>query len=244
MGSIAETIIIIPAYNEGKKIAGVLDKINEYAPDADVLVVDDCSTDDTARVVREQGAFLVSLPINLGYGSALETGYKYALKEGYKYVLHLDADGQHEPKCIPDLLDEIKSDSADLIIGSRFLVDCGYKTTFAKRIGTGIFATIASIITGTKVTDPNSGFQAMNRDILKFYASGLYPEDYPDADMIILLNVIGFRLKEIPVVMYSNTETSMHSGIIRPLYYIFKMSLSILMVFLRKGIYKSEKAKL
>jgi glycosyltransferase involved in cell wall biosynthesis len=239
-----DTLIVIPSYNEAQNIGDVIDKIKEHTPAADILVIDDCSTDDTAKTAKGHGAGTISLPFNLGYGAALETGYKYAVKEGYEYVVHMDADGQHEPKCINDLLKEVKGGNTDIVIGSRYLVDCGYKTSFSKRVGTAIFARMASLITRQKITDPNSGFQAMNRKMLEFYSSGLYPEDYPDADIIILINLLGFRTKEVPVTMYSNPDDkSMHSGFVKPLYYIFKMNLSIIMVLLRKRLYMRDMRK-
>jgi glycosyltransferase involved in cell wall biosynthesis len=237
-----DILIIIPAYNESAKIGAIVDKIKSSVPDADILVIDDCSTDNTAKIVKEHGAEVVSLPINLGYGAALETGYKFALKEGYQYLVHMDADGQHEPECIKDILAEVKEGQVDIAIGSRYLEDCGYKTSFSRKIGTKIFAKIASFIIKQKVTDPNSGFQAMDRKVIEFYGSGLYPEDYPDADVIILINLLGFKTKEVPVTMYSNTDDiSIHSGFLKPIYYIFKMNLSILMVLLRKKDYLKGK---
>lgn len=229
-------LVVIPAYNENERIGIIIDKINDSVSDIDILVVDDGSTDDTAETVRNHGAEVISLPFNLGYGAALETGYKYAYENCYRYIAQMDADGQHEPKCISDLLKPLKEDKADLVIGSRYLKDCGYKTTFARKIGTIIFSKIATFLSKKKITDPTSGFQAMNRKVIEFFVNGFYPTDYPDADVLILLNRLGFRILEIPVIMYSNEKNkkSMHSGIFKPLYYNFKMFLSIIMVYLRK----------
>ncbi len=131
-------LVIMPAYNEAVKIGLIVDKIKEQGLEADILVVDDGSFDNTAEIAENHGALVISLPINLGYGAALETGYVYAYENGYDYVLQMDADGQHEPKCLKDLISEIKKGTADLVIGSRYLKDCGYKTTFARKIGTVI----------------------------------------------------------------------------------------------------------
>ncbi len=231
--------VIIPAYNEEKNIGEIIDKIKNCVPDVDILAVDDGSSDDTAKIAKNHGAEVISLPFNLGYGSALEAGYKYAYEKGYKYVAQIDADGQHDPKCINDLLDVVKKDEADIVIGSRFLGENDYKAPAVRRIGMVIFAKLVSFLTGKKFTDSTSGFQAMNQKVLKFFINGFYPSDYPDADVLILLDRYGFRIAEIPVIMYSKSDKkSMHAGVIEPAYYIFKMFLSIVMVYLRKMPYK------
>ncbi len=236
MENFKKSLIIIPAYNESGRIGEVIDKIKQYGLGSDILVVDDGSSDDTAEIANSHGIDVVSLPFNLGYGATLETGYKYAYENGYEYIAQMDADGQHEPKCIIDLINAVKKGDADLVIGSRYLRDCGYRTTFARKIGTIIFSKIATFLSKKKITDPTSGFQAMNRKVLEFFVNNFFPSDYPDADILILLGRSGFRVSEIPVIMYSSEKDkkSMHSGIFKPLYYNFKMFLSLLMIFLRK----------
>jgi len=231
-----ETIIIIPAYNEAEKIGFVLDRVSRCAANfADILVIDDGSLDQTSKAASQAGAAVISLPFNMGYGTALETGYKYAYNKGYQYLIQMDGDGQHEPECINDLLEALKKGQADIVIGSRYLKDCGYKTTLARKIGSFIFSKIASFFSKKRITDPTTGFQAMNSQVVKFFVAGFYPSDYPDADVLIILNKAGFRIEEIPVIMYSkNNAKSMHAGLIKPMYYIFKMFLSIGMIFLRK----------
>ena len=148
----------------------------------------------------------------------------------------MDADGQHEPESGRDLLDTLRKDNFDIIIGSRFLSENKYKMPFPRKLGNILFSWIASRLARRKITDPTSGFQAINRKVLKFFASGIYPSDYPDADVIILLSRIGFRVAELPVVMrLSGSKKSMHSGFLKPLYYVFKMFLSIAMIYLRNN---------
>lgn len=230
-----DILIIIPAHNEEGRIGRVIKKIKDVSLGFDILVVDDGSADGTRNEAIDNGAEVISLPFNLGYGSALETGYEYAHNEGYNYVAQMDADGQHEPKCINDLLDVVKKDEADIVIGSRFLGKNDYKASVVRRIGMVIFAKLTSFLTGKKFTDSTSGFQAMNQRVLEFFINGFYPSDYPDADVLIILNNAGFRIAEIPVIMYSSQgKKSMHRGLIKPFYYIFKMFLSIGMIYLRK----------
>ena len=121
-----DALLIIPAYNESKAIGKIIIEIKNQLPGLDILVVDDGSSDETKKYAQQAGAMVVSLPINLGYGAALQTGYKYAQVKKYDYLLQMDADGQHEPKYLKDLLEAIKTKKADIIIGSRFLSKVKY----------------------------------------------------------------------------------------------------------------------
>ncbi len=230
-----QTSIIIPAYNEEKNIAGVINGIIAAAPGVDILVVNDGSEDNTGEIARELCRHVINLPYNMGYGTALQTGFKFALKRGYEYAVQIDADGQHDPGDIPKLLDEVFNNKADVIIGSRFLDKGNYKAPFIRRVGMLFFANLTSLIIGKKITDPTSGYQAINKHGLQFYAGDNYPVDFPDADVIIMLHRAGLKIKEIPVNMNPGVQgKSMHSGL-KPVYYIFKMFLSILVTLLRKA---------
>lgn len=226
-------IIIIPAYNEEGRISVTISEIRKNT-DADILVVNDGSSDNTAAEASETGAVVLSLPFNLGYGAALQTGFKYALRMGFAFAVQMDGDGQHDPTYIFSLLEDVRSDKVDVAIGSRFLGEGVYKPTTIKKIGIAFFRIIASFITGQRITDPTSGFQALNRKAMEFYASEAYPVDFPDADVLVMLYKKGMRFREVPVRMsYSTKEKSMHSGT-TPLYYLFKMVLSIFVTLLRK----------
>ncbi len=238
-----KTLVIIPALNEEKNIRPVIKKVIKCLPRADILVVDDGSTDQTAKIAEEEGVIIISHPFNLGYGVALQTGYKFALLKDYYFVCQLDADGQHEPSCLPDLLMVIEKKQADVALGSRFLrSDHSYKTSYLKYLGMLIFGRIASLITKQKITDPTSGFQAFNKDVVRFFTSGAFPTDFPDADVLIMLYFAGYKIKEVPVIMYPKISgRSMHQGL-KPFYYIFKMFLSIfLTLFREKKIVKEPK---
>ena len=235
------TIVLIPAYNEGQRIGRVIEGLKRILPSTDVLVIDDGSKDDCRQRAMETGAKVISHPFNLGYGSALQTGYKYALKEGYEASVQIDGDGQHDPSFIPDLLALIEKNEADIVIGSRFLKrDDGefdpflYRAPFPRNVGMGLFRAITSFLIRQKVTDSTSGYQAMNRKVLEWVSGEHFPVDYPDADVIIMLHRAGFRIREVPVRMFESREKkSMHSGW-KPLYYVFKMFLSIGVTVLRK----------
>ena len=192
------------------------------------------SADRTVMEARLAGAEVLVLSFNLGYGAALQTGYKYALRHEYKYAVQMDADGQHDPSFVMLLLKEVQNDSVDVVIGSRFLGEGAYMPSPLKKIGIAYFRILASLITGRKITDPTSGFQALNRKAMLFYASGSYPVDFPDTDVLIMLYKRGLRFKEIPVRMNHSTKgKTMHSGFM-PIYYLFKMMLSIFVTLLRK----------
>ncbi|MBX7258137.1 MAG: glycosyltransferase family 2 protein [Candidatus Hydrogenedentes bacterium] len=229
-----DTYILLPAYNEGEHIADVIAGAREAMPDTDIVVIDDGSADTTALNALEAGAIVVPHPFNMGYGVALQTGYKFALANGAHYVVQMDSDGQHDPAGLARLLERVRSGHCDLCVGSRFLEGRTYSIPMARRLGMVFFRRVASYVLGQTITDPTSGFQAMNRRVLEFFAKDLYPGDYPDTDVLVLLHHHGFRIIEIPVVMReSRTGKSIHSGF-KPVYYLFKMALDIPLNLLRR----------
>ncbi|MCC6698562.1 MAG: glycosyltransferase family 2 protein [Candidatus Hydrogenedentes bacterium] len=230
----ARVMILLPAYNEGSRIGTVIAGIRSVFAEADMTVVDDGSGDDTGLQALKAGATVLTLPFNLGYGVALQAGYKHALREGYKYVVQMDADGQHDPGSIPAVLGPVAEDRCDLCIGSRFLEGKSYPIPPGRRLGMAILRRVASRLTGRTVTDPTSGFQAMNRRVLEFYARDSFPVDYPDVDVLVMLHHHGFRVLEVPVTMHPRTSgMSLHSGL-KPVYYLFKMGVDIPLNLLRR----------
>lgn len=228
-------LIIIPAYNEQGRVGRVIADVKSTLPSADVLVIDDGSADQTAAEATEAGAVSVSLPVNSGYGAALQTGYKFAVRHGYAIVGQIDADGQHKAEYLVTMLKELEEQKADVIIGSRFLKRDGhYRPSLARALGIGLFARLASLITHQNISDPTSGFQLMRIDIARFFTSDVYPTDYPDADILILLHRTGYKVFEVPVQMRPSPGQSMHTGHSSP-YYVYKMMLSILVTLLRPG---------
>jgi glycosyltransferase involved in cell wall biosynthesis len=230
----SKTLVIIPAFNEEKQIATVVHQVKREVPEALVLVVNDGSSDQTEARALASGAKVLSHPFNMGYGVTLQTGYKYALKYGFEYVLQMDGDGQHDPRYLPALLKEVKEGSADIIVGSRFLGEGDYQAPRVRKIGIHLFRFIASRLCGQKITDPTSGYQALNRRAIKFCAQDCFPGDYPDADVLVMFHRAGLSIHEVPVQMHQNSHGhSMHSGL-KPLYYTYKMFLSIALNLLRK----------
>jgi hypothetical protein len=226
-------MIAVPAFNEQGRVGDVVHDVRSTLPDADVVVVDDGSADETAAEARAAGATVISLPLNSGYGTALQTGYKYAVRNGYAVVGQIDADGQHQACYLREMLDALDEQNADVVIGSRFLGRDGhYRPSAARKVGIALFSRIASLVTHQRITDPTSGFQAMRVDVARFFCSDVYPNDYPDADILILLHRSGFVVREVAVQMRPSTNVSMHSGH-KSLYYVYKMLLSIFVTMLR-----------
>lgn len=228
-------VTVLPAFNEERTLGPVLDGLRRACPSFDVVVVDDGSTDRTAEVAGAHGAVVLRHPFNMGYGAALQTAYKFAAQERYDVLVQLDADGQHDPSFVPALACRVLEGHADAVVGSRFLVGEGYIPPFARRVGMVLFGYIASVVTRRRVTDPTSGYQAMSRRVFEFLQTDVFPADYPDADVLILLYRAGFKVEELPVAMRASpTGKSMHSGVLRPAFYVFKMLLSILVTLLRE----------
>lgn len=222
----ASAIIIIPAHNEENNIGLVVRQASQFGHD--VLVVDDKSRDNTAGEARDAGARVISLPINLGYAGALQVGYNYAVSHKYCYIIQLDGDGQHDPSFCAPLLEPILKGEADIVFGSRFMGEECYEVPTLRRLGQKFFAFFAGIWTDETITDPTTGFQAMNHKVAEVFCTDIFPDDYPDADLRIILRRLNLKTKEIPVRMYASETTSMHDGLHRQLYYIYKMSLAIL----------------
>lgn len=236
-------LIVIPAYNEQGRVGDVVRDVRSHLPRADVLVVDDGSADGTAAEAAKAGAITLSLPVNSGYGAALQTGYKYGVRGGYQILGQIDADGQHRAEFLAPMLDALRADDVDVVVGSRFLDKDGhYQPSLARQVGIGLFARIATWVTGQHVSDPTSGLQLMRIDVARFFCSDVYPADYPDADILILLHRSGYRVREVPVQMAPSPGQSMHSGH-RSIYYMYKMMLSILVTMLRPRSTASARAE-
>jgi glycosyltransferase involved in cell wall biosynthesis len=220
-------LALIPAFNEGARIGGVLQRLAAAAPELDVLVVDDGSSDDTASRARRCGATVVSHPFNLGYGAALQTGYKWAVRTGYALVVQLDADGQHDAADALRLLAPLLAGTADVAIGSRFVEPSGYRMGFLRAMGRLIFATVLRVFGGPRIADPTSGFQALTRPAFELCCGDFFPSDFPDVDVLLALARQGMRIVEVPVEMAPNpaAHVSMHAGL-RALYYPYKMLLA------------------
>lgn len=227
-------LVIIPAFNEERAIAQVVRSIHDQRADVDVVVVNDGSSDGTAKAAGGAGAVVLTHPFNMGYGVSLQTGYKYAVRNGYRFVVQMDGDGQHDVGSMDDLLRIVTGGQADVALGSRFLGKGDYRPSSLRMMGIRLFRTLLRILSGKRIKDVTTGFQAMNGDVLRLFVTDVFPCDYPDADVILLLGMLGFALREVPVVMHPSVSgKSMHRSPFRVLYYIFKMFLSMLLTRIR-----------
>lgn len=232
-------IIIIPAFNEEKNISGVIDDIRLHCPDAVSVVINDGSSDATGKVAREKGADVVNLPFNLGIGAAMQAGYKYAFSRGYRIAVQFDGDGQHRAEHIKTILAPIVERQADIVNGSRFLGEGRYRSGLARLVGIRILSWVISLIVRQRVSDPTSGFRAVNREVIDFYSS-YYPDDYPEPEALVLLHRAGFRIAEVPVGMRERQEGKSSITPVRSLYYMIKVLLAIMVDMLKKIPKKSE----
>ena len=229
-----DAILVIPAHDEAEHLPAVLRRVAEADPGLAIVVVDDGSSDATAAVAAAAGARVIRHPYNLGYGAAVQTGYKYALACGVDIVVQLDADGQHDPAQISRLLDPVRRGECDLAIGSRFLTAGGYRMGAGRALGRDLFRGLARLF-GMHVTDPTSGFQALNRRVLEIYAEDFFPSDFPDVDVLVIAHRAGARIHEFPVEMSEGARASRLHGGLRPIYYAYKMLLSLWAASARPG---------
>ena len=226
-------LVIIPAYNEESSLVGVVGAIRRDKPNADILIVNDGSTDNTAGVAENLGVFVANLPYNLGIGAAMQTGYLYAERQGYDIAVQVDGDGQHPADQISKVVAPIRAGMADVAIGSRFLGEGDYVPSLARSVGIKTFSLMLSLVTGQKVTDPTSGFRAANRDVIRFY-SKYYPDDYPEVEAIVLLRKADFNIMEVPVRMEARVWGRSSITHFHALYYMIKVSLAVFVDLFKK----------
>jgi glycosyltransferase involved in cell wall biosynthesis len=220
-------LAVVPAYNEADTVANVIGELHREAPDCDVVVIDDGSTDNTAVCAEEAGARVLRLPFNLGIGGAVQTGFTYAHEHGYDYMVQVDGDGQHDPGEIATLqLAMAQSPGVDVICGSRFATDTGYVAPVSRRTGIHIFAFLLSRLVGQPVTDPTSGFRLYNRRAIQLFARD-YPHDYPEVEAVLMLHHHRLRMREVAVRMFQRGGgvSSIRSG--KSAYYMTKVLLAL-----------------
>lgn len=224
-----KTLVIIPAYNEEESIEKVVNSVySENIDNCDVLVVNDGSKDKTVEKVRNTKAILIDSPNNLGIGGAVQTGYLYAKKNNYDIAIQLDGDGQHDPKYINKLIDEIKKGN-DLVIGSRFVGEKDYKQTKLRMLGINLISATINFMTDIKIYDTTSGLRAVNKNIIEEFADS-YPDDYPEPITNMEIIKKGYKIKEIPVKMRQRETGKSSISPLKSIGYMFKVILSIIIM--------------
>lgn len=235
-----ELLIIIPAYNEELSIERVVNHIMTDFPEYDYVIVNDGSTDRTAKVCRKNGYNYIDLPVNLGLSGAFQTGLKYAYRQGYEYALQYDGDGQHKVEYVSKLLTEIKQ-GYDIVIGSRFVEV--RKPKSLRMIGSRVISFAIWLTTGKRIKDPTSGMRMYNRALLKECAMNM---NYgPEPDTISYLLKQGVRIKEVQVEMDERMEGTSYLNFTRSMTYMLRMVISILFIqsFRKRDKKYTEKMK-
>ncbi|MEX2252539.1 MAG: glycosyltransferase family 2 protein [Thermoleophilaceae bacterium] len=225
----------MPAYNEAATVTHVVRALREHAPQFDVLVVDDGSTDGSGALGRDAGARVLRHPFNLGIGGAVQAGFHYALENDYDYMVQVDGDGQHEPPEIKRLIEAMDSEpTLDLVCGSRFLTDNGYPAPISRRTGIHVFAFLLSRIVGQRVSDPTSGFRLYNRRAIALFARD-YPHDYPEVEAVLMVHYHRLRMREVPVTMRVRGDgVSSIGGSGKSVYYMLKVLLALFVGIARR----------
>lgn len=229
-------LIIVPAYDEEQNLEHVILSLRQLHMPMDIVIIDDGSTDQTAKKAREFGADVISHPTNLGYVSAIQTGFKYAKKNNYPYIIFFDGDGQHDPINVKDMMEAISQENVDMVIGSRFLGNSHMNIGFSKLIAVKFFRCLIYLITKKRITDPTSGFKAYKAKVYKkFTNSSDFYYDLPDTNFIIDILLRNFSIMEIPVNMFNRQhgKSKIHHSGLKPLLYMAQTLLSILIVLIK-----------
>ena len=220
-----KVLIVIPAYNEERSIANVLAGLRQYAPEFDRVVINDGSRDATSSIVLEMAEKQLRHVSNLGYGRALQTGLKYALIQTYDIVVSFDADGQHRPEDVPGLVNALLDSDADMVIGSRYCDARPYSGPFSRKLGQILFSYLTRLLIGWRIFDTSSGFKAFRASVCEEILGKTFWDFHTET--IVRLSLMGFRIKEHPIVVRERLHGySMHS-LISIIEYPFKTLLLI-----------------
>lgn len=234
--SSARILVVVPCFNEQAAITGVVNDINQakkqYNLNLEVLAVNDCSTDNTLSVLKTLDCLHLDLPVNLGIGGAMQAGYKYAYRNGYTIAIQTDGDGQHPADELPKLIQPLLEDKADVVIGSRFLTREGFQSSATRRLGIQYFRWLNQVLIGQTIHDSTSGFRAFNRRTLAI-VNDYYPDEYPEPEAIVQFGLHRLRMREVPVRMRERQGGTSSINTTRAIYYMLKVTLGILFVYLR-----------
>lgn len=234
-----KTILIIPAYNEESNIVKTYESIihynNETGSEYDVIVINDCSKDNTMMLLKESKIPHINLIHNLGIGGAVQTGYKYAYDEGYDVAVQFDGDGQHDVHYVKDIIQPICKGEADFVIGSRFINQetSEFKSSCARRVGIKLISFFIKLVTGKRILDTTSGFRAVNRNIMMQFANS-YPTEYPEPITTTELLRKNYTVKEIAVSMNEREGGVSSIKAWKTVYYMINVILTVLIIKVRR----------
>ena len=226
------TLIIIPAYNEEKSILNTVNSIIEYnkknKEKYDFVVINDGSKDKTEEILVENKINHIKLINNLGIGGAIQTGYKYAYNNGYDIAVQFDGDGQHDINYVKDIIEPIKNNKANMVIGSRYIDKSkeGFKSSLSRRMGIKIISFFIKLFTRKKVYDTTSGFRAVDREIIKIFSIN-YPTEYPEPVSEVTVLKRKYKIDEVPVLMHERQggKSSIHAW--KNVYYMINVTIAM-----------------
>ena len=229
MLQVSEVLVVVPAFNEVKSIGQVVNQVVTFG--FQTLVVDDGSIDQTADVARQYGAHVVSLPLNSGVGGALRCGFRYAVENGFAAVIQCDADGQHLPNHLIDLVDAANSTHAHMMIGSRFgSENTTHNPTLLRRFAMSVLSKVAQRATKNKITDSTSGFRLIRQPLLGELASQLPAYYLGDTfEAVVVAGRAGYHIEEIGVAMAPRLHGTSSSGNFRSIVLIGKVLTTVLL---------------
>lgn len=231
----SDVLIIVPAYNESENITKIVEEIRDNYPQFDYVVVNDGSSDNTGEICKKHGYNHINCPINLGIGGAIQTGYRYAKEMNYEIAVQIDGDGQHDPAYIEEIIKPIIEDKADYVIGSRFVENEGFQSSFARRAGIHFFSFLIMVLCFKRVKDVTSGFRAVNRFFINVFAD-YYPIDYPEPEAIVDAVMRGKRILELPVIMRERDGGKSSINLKRSVYYMIKVTLNMIVCRISYGV--------
>ncbi len=226
LGDARDLLVLIPAYDEEASIAATVESVRAVLADTPIFVVDDGSQDGTAQQAWAAGAEVLQLPHHLGLGGALQTGYRFAFEHGFARVVRVDGDGQHVAQDIPKLIARMEQDDCDMVTGSRFLEPNGYAVEPLRRFGGLIFSWVLRPILGQRISDPTSGFIAVNRRVLEVFSRS-FPLEYPEIEALVVLKRRALRFCEVPVRMQPRTGGRSTIGSWKAVYYMVRVLLGV-----------------
>ncbi len=220
-------LVLIPCYNEEENIVATVEHLKETCPGVDFLVINDCSTDSSAALLKEHGYPFLDLPVNLGIGGGVQCGYLYATRMGYDVAVQMDGDGQHDPAYLQQVVRPVLDGTCDMCIGSRFIKKEGFQTSFMRRVGIRFLSAMIRLLCGKHVLDVTSGFRATNARMTAYFARH-YATDYPEPEAILAASLAGFTVGEAPVVMRERQGGVSSISSFKSAYYMIKVSLALI----------------
>lgn len=233
MSGYERVLIMVPAWNEAASIGDVVAEIRGELPGVDVLVIDDGSTDNTEAVARQAGAAVVRLPYNLGVGGARRLGFRYAKAHGYQVAVQVDADGQHDPRYVPKLIDGLQE--ASLVIGARFAGEGEYQARGARRLAMVVLSFVLSKMAKQRLTDTTSGFRACDRSLIELFAEW-YPVEYLGDTVETTVRVLrlGYKVTQVPVAMRQRFAGAPSKSPVKAVMYLGRAFFSLVLAVTRR----------